>query len=100
MMRPSSSVRFIVRFFCAGALLLLAAPAVSRAGTLQVEPVLIDVTAPGAASTVTLRNEGTAPINVQIRLFRWSQVDGKEKLEPTDEVVASPPAITMAAKTN
>jgi fimbrial chaperone protein len=37
---------------------------------------------------------------VQIRLFRWSQVDGKEKLEPTDEVAASPPAITMAAKTN
>ena len=98
-MRPSSGVRFIVRFFCAGAL-LLAAQVVSRAGTLQVEPVLIDVAAPGAASTVTLRNEGTAPINVQIRLFRWSQVDGKEKLEPTEDVVASPPAMTMAPKTN
>jgi fimbrial chaperone protein len=47
-----------------------------------------------------LRNEGAAPINVQIRLFRWSQVDGKEKLEPTDDVVASPPAVTLAPKTN
>jgi len=39
------------------------------AGTLQVEPVLVDITAPGAASTVTLRNEGTSPIDAQIRVF-------------------------------
>ena len=57
----------------------------SRAATLQVEPVLIDVTAPGAASTITLRNEAAAPINVQIRVYRWSQVDGKEmELTPTE----------------
>src|SRR3954471_12794319 len=30
-------------------------------------------------------------------VFRWSQVDSKEKLEPTEEVVASPPAVTLAA---
>ena len=95
----SSVVRFVARFLFAGAV-LLAAHVASRAGTLQVEPVLIDVTAPGAASTVTLRNEGTAPINVQIRLFRWSQADGKENLEPTDDVVASPPAVTLAPKAN
>ena len=44
----------------------------ASAGSLQVEPVLVDVAAPGAASTVTLRNEGAAPINAQIRVFRWS----------------------------
>jgi fimbrial chaperone protein len=76
---------------------LLATQISLRAATLQIEPVLIDVAAPGAASTVSLRNEGSAPINVQIRVFRWSQVDGKESLEPTDDVVASPPAVTLAA---
>jgi fimbrial chaperone protein len=88
-----------VKFFFAGVLLLTAAIS-SRAVMLQVEPVLIDVAAPAAASTITLRNEGTAPINVQVRLFRWSQLDGKEHLEPTDDVVASPPAVTLAPKTN
>jgi fimbrial chaperone protein len=72
----------------------------SQAGSLQVEPVLIDVIAPGAASTVTLRNDGDTRVDAQIRVFRWSQVDGQEKLEPTDDVVASPPAITVAPKTN
>jgi len=41
----------------------LAACYQAQAGSLQVAPVLVDVTAPGAASTVTLRNEGTTPIN-------------------------------------
>lgn len=94
-MMRSSIVKLVI-----AAAVTLAAQASSHAGTLQVEPVLIDVTAPGAALTVTLRNEGAAPINVQIRVFRWSQVDGKENLEPTDEVVASSPAVTLAPKGN
>jgi fimbrial chaperone protein len=76
----------------------LAAYRSASAGSLQIEPVLIDVTAPGAASTVTLRNEGATPINAQIRVFRWSLVDGQEKLEPTEDVVASPPSVSLTPK--
>jgi fimbrial chaperone protein len=70
----------------------------AAAGTLQVEPVLVDITAPGAASTVTLRNEGAAPIDAQIRVFKWAIVNGKEQLTPTNDVVASPPSITLTPK--
>jgi len=70
----------------------------ASAGNLQVEPVLVDVAAPGAASTVTLRNEGTTPVNAQIRVFKWSLVNGKEHLEPTNDVVASPPSVTLTPK--
>ena len=60
--------------------------------------MLVDITAPGAASTVTVRNEGTTPINAQIRMFRWAIVNGKEQLTPTDDVVASPPSVTLTPK--
>ncbi len=80
------------------ATLLLGAFNLAYAGSLQVEPVLVDVMAPGTASTVTLRNEGTTSINAQIRVFRWSLVNGQEKLEPTSDVVASPPAVTLPPK--
>jgi fimbrial chaperone protein len=93
-MRP-----LVVKTLLAG-VLLLNAHASSRAATLQVEPVLVEVIAPGAVSTVTLRNDGDKPINAQIRVFRWVQLDGQEKLEPTDEVVASPPAATLAPQGN
>ena len=80
------------------AVVACAASAPASAGSLQVEPVLVDITAPGAASTVTLRNEGTTPIDAQIRVFKWSIVNGKEQLNPTDDVVASPPSVTLTSK--
>jgi len=76
--------------------LLAGAYSPAMAGSLQVEPVLVDVTAPGAASTITLHNSGPTPINAKVRVFRWSLVNGEEKLEPTDDVVASPPSMTLA----
>src|SRR5690242_1985763 len=78
------------------AFLLAGAYAPAQAGSLQVEPVLLDVLAPGAASTITLHNAGPTPIHAQVRVFRWSLVNGEEKLEPTDDVVASPPSVTLA----
>jgi fimbrial chaperone protein len=94
-MMTTSIVRLIL-----AAVILLTTQISSRAASLQIEPVLIDVAAPGAASTVSLRNDGPAPISAQIRVFRWSQIDGKEQLEPTEDVVASPPAVSLAPKTN
>ncbi|RAZ84206.1 molecular chaperone [Mesorhizobium hawassense] len=60
------------------------------------QPALVDVVAPQAASTITLHNAGSTPSTVQIRVFRWSQSNGEESLTPTEDVVASPPAITLA----
>jgi fimbrial chaperone protein len=88
-------MRSTIATACATAALALGISVSAQAGSLQVEPVLVDVTAPGAASTVTLRNAGPTPVNAQIRVFRWSMVNGQEKLEPTDDVVASPPAVTL-----
>jgi fimbrial chaperone protein len=34
-------------------------------------------------------------VTAQIRVYRWSQVNGQEKLEPTGDVAASPPASTL-----
>lgn len=72
----------------------------ASAVSLQVQPALVDVAAPGQAATLTLRNPGTTPINVQLRVFRWSQANGTEKLEPTSDVVASPPATTLQPNTD
>jgi fimbrial chaperone protein len=89
-------MRSTLATLAAAATLVLGAHASVHAGSLQVAPVIVDVTAPGAASTLTLHNTGSTPINAQIRVFRWSLVNGEEKLEPTDDVVASPPSVTLA----
>ena len=63
---------------------------------LRVSPVLLEVTAPGAATTLTLRNDGRLPITVQSRIFRWEQKDGQDQLSRTRDVVVSPPMTRLA----
>jgi fimbrial chaperone protein len=71
-----------------------------QAASLQVAPVLVEVPAPGATATLKLRNEGTKPLDAQIRIFQWTQVDGADVLTPTIDVVASPPAASLRPNTD
>lgn len=68
----------------------LAAPALAQA-SLRVQPLTVDVPAPGQTSSVTLQNTGQNDISLQVRVFEWTQVDGVDHLEPATDVVASPP---------
>lgn len=77
--------------------LLCAVAAPALATSLEIMPVMVSVPAPAAASTVTLLNSGTDKINAQVRVFKWTQVGGKDQLAPTHDVVASPPAIRLQA---
>ena len=80
--------------------LSLGAAISADAAALRIEPVLVEVFTPGAASTLTLRNDDDSEVNVQIRVYKWSQSNGDERLEPTTDVVASPPAAKLAPKTD
>jgi fimbrial chaperone protein len=71
----------------------MAAPA--SAAQLRVEPVLLELNEPTAASTLSVRNEESFDVAVQTRVFRWSQTDGTETLEPTTDVAASPPIVRL-----
>lgn len=78
-------------------LFLIAAASCGYAASIRVAPVLVDVTEPTRTAVVTLRNEGTSPITVQARIFRWRQAGGLDQLEPTTSVVASPPIGAIGA---
>lgn len=69
-------------------------PAAASAASLQIAPLLIELPGQGAA-TINLRNLGSRPIQSQIRIFRWTSVEGKDQLTPTDDVVVSPPMTTL-----
>ena len=67
---------------------------VAEAASLRVSPILIDGGAQ-ANTSITLRNQENRPLNAQVRVFRWSQKDGEEQLVPTDDVIASPPIVSV-----
>jgi fimbrial chaperone protein len=72
------------------ALIFCTAP--SNAASVRVAPTTADLLAPDSATTFNLRNEDNRPLNVQIRVFRWTQTGGADRLAPTTDVVASPPS--------
>ncbi|RNJ46135.1 pilus assembly protein [Mesorhizobium erdmanii] len=89
-----NAMRSMLKSISAIALLLLAA-GLAQAASLRVAPTNIEMIAPDSAAALTLRNDAKQPINVQIRVFRWTQEGGIERLEPTSDVVASPPAAKL-----
>jgi fimbrial chaperone protein len=72
-------------------LAFLAWPVWAMAASIRVAPTSLTLTSPANAGTFTLRNDGELPINVQVRPFRWRQQNGRDELEPTRDIVASPP---------
>jgi fimbrial chaperone protein len=60
-------------------------------GVVQITPVLLDLTGPSAVGVIAFANQAHEPTSIQVRVFRWRQADGQESLQPTDDVVASPP---------
>lgn len=75
--------------------LQLAAPC--SAASLRVAPVILDLSGPTATSNVRVWNDSKKPINVQVRIFRWSQEDGRDVYLPATDVVVSPPMTTLKA---
>lgn len=69
----------------------------AQAATLQISPVMVDLPAEANATGITLKNPGERPLFGQVRVFRWDQANGEDTLTPTQELVASPPLIQIAA---
>lgn len=75
----------------AGLALAALGGAQATAASLRVSPVSLDLPAGQNATTLTLQNDDTAALNVQIRVFRWTQANGRDVLVPATGVVVSPP---------
>lgn len=78
---------------CLLCLVLLGPP--SNAASLRVAPVILDLRAPQAASTIRVWNDAPRTIHVQVRVFRWGQENGEDTYTPTSDVAASPPIIAL-----
>ncbi|TFZ00271.1 fimbrial biogenesis chaperone [Ramlibacter humi] len=68
----------------------------ARSADLQLSPVSIQFTGAEKAQALWLMNTGTQPLHAQVRLFRWSQADDEDRLEPTQALAASPPMVEIA----
>ena len=70
----------------------------AHAQSLTVLPVTIEL-APGQSTTaLTVINQTDSETSFQVRAYAWRQQNGSDQLDPTDDLLASPPLGTILAK--
>jgi fimbrial chaperone protein len=82
---------------CGAALWCAASSAAALAGTLQVNPILVQVDAGRRTATVTVRNEEAAPVTIRAYPLAWRQAGGDDHYDQTSAVIVSPPIFTIPA---
>jgi fimbrial chaperone protein len=71
------------------ALGLTAGPAAAQAITVM--PVVVDMQPGQLAATLSISGQGGSETSYQVRAFAWRQDGNSDRLDPTDDVVLSPP---------
>ncbi|PND20673.1 fimbrial biogenesis chaperone [Sinorhizobium meliloti] len=77
------------------AVLLLLYTLTANAASLVISPTSVERVAPDRAAVLHLRNQVNRPVDIEVRVLRWSKEGGVEQLKPTNDVVASPPSARL-----
>ncbi len=56
----------------------------------------LKIETPQRAQALQITNNGSEDLEAQVRIMRWTQVDGEDRLAPTDDVVVSPAILRVA----
>jgi fimbrial chaperone protein len=85
---------FVARLLALGA--LLGACGAALAGSFEVNPIRVELSAANRSAALSVRNTGPAAVVVQLNAQTWSQQDGKDVLTDTRDVLLSPTVATIA----
>ena len=77
-------------------LLLLAAGCPAWAASFSISPVRVELSPQEATVAITVTNTGEDPASIQLRVFSWHQEANEDRLEPTRDLIATPPLFTIA----
>jgi len=72
-----------------------ACAATANAGSFTVNPVRLTLSATQTVAAVTVKNVGSEATVVQLETRSWAQQDGQDALASTEEILATPPILTV-----
>ncbi len=65
------------------------------AATFNVSPIRVGLSAQRPIVPLSVRNDGDEPVVVQVQALRWEQHNGEDVYAPTNEILATPPIVTV-----
>lgn len=88
-------VRCAARAIALAAFAHACAATTALAGAFQVSPVRIELTAGAPAGSLTVRNDGSQSVVVQLSVLKWTQAVNVDRYESTTEALVTPPIATI-----
>ena len=79
------------------AAMLLVGTGQACAQGVQVAPVVVELASGQMATTIAVTNTGGSGVTVQVRPFTWEQAGETDRLQPTQDIVISPPITDIGA---
>lgn len=79
------------------ALALCSGVETASAQAITVMPVVLDMQPGQLAATLSVSGQAGNETSYQVRAFAWNQDGGNDRLDPTDDIVLSPPLGVIAA---
>lgn len=67
----------------------------ARAGSLAVNPIRVTLSESAPTAALTLENTGSTSMVLQLQVMRWSADKAQDVYEPSDELIATPPIMTI-----
>lgn len=92
---PKRRIAAIVLAAAAFAGTLAAIPGAAAAGSLQVDPIRLEINQGRRTATLRVRNQEQAPVTIRAYALAWTQSDGEDRYDETDAVIVSPPIFTI-----
>jgi fimbrial chaperone protein len=74
-----------------------ALPGAALAGSLQVDPIRLEISQGRRTATLRVRNQEQAPVTIRAYALTWTQPGGEDRYDETDAVIVSPPIFTIPA---
>jgi fimbrial chaperone protein len=65
------------------------------AGSFEVNPIRIDLSANTRSAALSVRNSGDEAVVVQTSIVSWTQENGQDVYAPTKEILGTPPIATI-----
>lgn len=90
----------VATFLLQGAACLAASaavPAPAVAGSLQIDPIRLEINAGRRTATLRVTNQEQSPVAIRAYALGWTQVNGEDRYEETSAVILSPPIFTIPA---
>ncbi|MBG7617848.1 molecular chaperone [Herbaspirillum sp. AP02] len=68
----------------------------AQASNFEIAPVVLELSSSRTAGVIKIVNNDNHNVSLQIRAFDWNQVDSKDDLQPTQNLIISPPVFNLA----